>query len=265
MVPGPLPLPLINSASESMKIVNRKLNSSPVLYLTFILLALLLPGKAFCESDSISIISFGDSLTEGCAIEGEVCGWVGGYGYWLELASILADNDWDIPIYNFGKGGETTSKGVNRIDDVLANPCTQDAGYLLLLEGTNDLFHHDPLANIIFNLEVMIEKTRAKGIVPLIATVTPDPDHEYKQIYELNDLIRQLAADKKIILVDLYNALSPYWDIYTDPPGCYGDRLHPNWTGFQAMAAVWYDGFSGLLKRPLRPMPWLFLLLDNRR
>jgi lysophospholipase L1-like esterase len=119
----------------------------------------------------------------------------------------------------------------------------------------------------------MIEKSLAKGLIPLLATIPPDltPGHEHKGIPEMNALIRQLVDEKKlqgknVVLVDLYASLYPYWNVYTDPRSCYGlfnpdDQLHPNEQGTSAMGAAWYESLAPLL--PQNGLPWLMLLLAD--
>ncbi len=224
---------------------------------------ILIPGAGFCQAGVI--IGFGDSLTEGCdVLSGGDCGWVGGTGYTGELESLLTSNGYNYNVYNFGKGGETTADALTdgRFDSVLNETCNQGAKYILLLEGTNDLLHGASGLDVKFNLGEMIRKSRDKGVEPLLATITPDPnpEHSYKNIPLMNDYIRALAAEKDVVLVDLNSAMAPYWDTYTNPRACYNDLLHPNPTGFDAMAAVWYATLAELLPRPLT---WLHLLLKT--
>ncbi|GAB4332529.1 MAG: hypothetical protein Kow0089_00430 [Desulfobulbaceae bacterium] len=241
----------------------RKIFFIPVIGLFLLCAGTITPAQA----STTPIIAFGDSLTEGCDITGSsTCGWVGGWGYWLELQSLIDADGLDYTVYNHGNGGETTSDGVNRIDSVLDRACSQGASHILILEGTNDLLHYRTWQQVLFNLEVMIDKSRARGIEPLLATLTPDPnpEHAYKDIPLMNQKIREFAASKQpqVTLVDLDKALSPYWSQYTNPRGCYGDLLHPNWAGFQAMAATWYATLYEFIKKDVH-LPWLMLLLGN--
>lgn len=250
------------------------LNRDITVYLLSICLSVVLvtqvPGIAFGQTKSI--IAFGDSLTEGCDVHidgNSVCGWINGgdaYGYWTELQKMLTADELDMVVYNYGLGGETTAQGLNRIDSVLSNVCNQEAEYILIMEGTNDLFHGSTWQNVLFNLDVMIDKSRAQGLEPLLATLTPDPEHEYKNIPLMNEKIREYAASKEppVTLVDQYKAVEPKWDEYTNPRGCYGDLLHPNLSGFQAIAATWYDSLSQFFPKPKSlNLPWLMLLLGT--
>ncbi len=228
--------------------------------------------RAFCATEPTVIIAYGDSLTEGCNVEEAVlCDtniyrWLGGTGYVGNLTALLTENNYNAVVYNFGKGGETVVDSLSapyRFDAALNALCNEGAEYILIQEGTNDLLHGANGLDVKFNLGIMIDKSRARGLTPLLATLTPDPDHDFKGIELMNTWIRELAVEKDVVLVDQYNALAPHWDVYTNPRACYGDLLHPNATGFDAMGAVWYQSLSALLPIPVRSLSWLQLLLDT--
>ncbi len=234
-------------------------------------LALLTAGLTCCLSLLLSaglalsqtLIAFGDSLTEGCGVSQQGCdGWdAGDYSYPVYLEALFKAEGRETTVKNFGKGGETTSEGVNRLETVVKNSCNAEIDYVLLLHGTNDLFHHTDLEVVYFNLEVMIDKVRDMDIEPILATITPDDDNDWKEIERMNKLIRQLAVEKDVILVDQYNTVKKYWYWYTHPRGCYGDRLHPNQKGFYAIAAAWHEAIPKP-PAPLPSLPWLMLLLN---
>lgn len=187
-------------------------------------------------------------------------GWVDGdYNYPVYLEALFKAEGRETTVKNFGKGGERTSGGVNRLDTVLNSSCNPKVDYVLLLQGTNDLFHHTDPSVVRFNLGVMIDKVRAKGIEPILSTITPDWDNTSKEIDQTNEYIRSLASEKGVVLADQYDALAPYWYWYTHPEGCYGDHLHPNPKGFYAMAVVWHKSIPKLVP----PMPWMKLLLGT--
>ncbi len=226
-------------------------------WLTFLLSLVLSAGIALSQT----LIAFGDSLTEGCGVSRQGCdGWdAGDYNYPVYLEALFKAEGRETTVKNFGKGGETTSEGVNRLEAVLNNSCNPEIDYVLLLHGTNDLFHHTDPEVVYFNLGVMIDKIRAMNIEPILGTITPDDDNDWKEIERANNLIRQLAVDKDVILVDQYNAVKQFWYWYTNPGGCYGDRLHPNQKGFYAIATAWHEA----IPKPPASLPWLMLLLNT--
>ena len=234
-----------------------------IFYLCSSVLAVtLFSGTAFCQR---GILAFGDSLTEGCYIDYTTdFGHVGGFAYWNKLQALLVDNNFNITVFNHGKGGEVTRDGVNRLRLRLSeNSCEREIEYVLIMEGTNDLLHQYDLDTILFNLEAMINTTRDANIEPLIATIPPDPDHPFKDIEKLNAGIRLLAAEMDVTLVEQYNVLAPQWGSYT--PGCYNprDRVHPNRVGFDVIGTIWYESLYPFLKPKLNPAIQLLLLSDT--
>jgi lysophospholipase L1-like esterase len=233
-----------------------------------IMISCIFPAISFAVTEPISgiIIGFGDSLTEGCDVYGGDCGWerTGVSGYEIELMKLLQNSDRDYVVKNFGHGGETAKDGVFRIGRVLAEPCNEGAEYVLILEGTNDLLHGARGLDVKYYLGLIIDQVVANGMVPLLATITPDkdPEHSYKDIPLMNEYIRDLALEKDVTLVELYNQMEPYWGKYT--PGCYGDLLHPNVDGFQVMGDIWFESLATLIpaKHDIN-LNWLLLLLKS--
>ena len=223
------------------------------------------PVTISAETAPGTIISFGDSLTEGCDVYSGQCGWErsSSMGYQLELESLLQNSHRNYEVQNFGRGGETARDGLKRIDSVIVELCNARAEYILLLEGTNDLLHGARGEDVKFYLSIMIDKSRAHGLVPLLATLPPDtePDHRYKDIPLMNEYIRDLASEKGVTLVDLYNKMNPYWDSFT--PGCYGDNLHPNAGGFKAIGGIWFESLADMISPKFFLYSWLDLLLKK--
>ena len=186
------------------------------------------------ESSPTIIIGFGDSITQGVPYITEHGDGrrVGGYEPKLE---VLLSN---IYVLNYGVGSEITSEGVNRIDDVLSQ---NSAKSILILEGTNDWGYYS-YKTTISNLEIMIDKSIAKLVIPVIATITPDSrdSQEDKDILKAcNSEIMALATRKAISLCDQYSAVIDNWSSLTD------DGVHPNDDGYQVMAQTWYNTILG--------------------
>lgn len=170
-------------------------------------------------------VGFGDSITEGY---GSSTG-----GYPPKLEALLNSSGQVASVLNYGLGGEFTNHGVARIDGVLA---AQPTDYILILEGTNDALGGVSPETVRFNLNEMINKSRAAGAIPLISTLTPDstPYGAQKHIEDAyNPMIHALAADTGTTLVDQYGALAPSWSTWNY------DGLHPNDAGYQVMAETW--------------------------
>jgi lysophospholipase L1-like esterase len=188
-------------------------------------------------SGELIILGFGDSITQGYPYitipgDGRRVG-----GYEPELESNLIVDSRPSRVLNWGVGGEWTVAGLVRINDVLtADP---NADYILILEGTNDIQHNlYDFETTVFNLGQMIEKSWERGVIPILSTLIPDTTvlGLAKQINTTyNPAIKDLAAEKGVILADQYAGLIDNWDSYNY------DYRHPNYEGYLAMAHIWFS------------------------
>lgn len=231
-----------------------KQNNVGFLLLVSFILFLLLPLSALGES----MIGFGDSITQGLWMVQEPGNGrrIGGYEPFLE--QLFSSVDRPVAVYNYGLAGETTLQALisdeespRTIDSVLAG---HNADYVLIMEGTNDFFFGIDPETTAFNLGVMVDRSRRFNVVPVLATLTPDPRGTDKDIPKTNSLIRQKAAEKNVLLVDHYKALVGIWDSCTGP----SDRLHPNEDGYMAMAKVWFESFLNLKLETLEAVVSIF-------
>jgi lysophospholipase L1-like esterase len=180
-----------------------------------------------------TIIGFGDSITKGWpyVIYSPNGGRVGGYEPTLE--TLLNNIGKPSQVFNYGVGGEITPSGVNRISNVLG---ARRANYILILEGINDYTGGISSSTTLFNLGVMIDKSLAYGVTPVIGTLTPYPPHNVESLY--NQHIRRIAQEKDALLADQYGVLRSNWNALNK------DGLHPNNAGYQAMAQEWFDALE---------------------
>ncbi len=210
------------------------------------ILFLLLPALPAPGAELIT--AFGDSITEGLCRG--IC-----HGYFEVLDSIMDADGRTVDIINGGLGGELTSGGVGRIDIFLAenpdyslnNHCPPQTQYngrrariILIMEGANDAIHGVSWATTRDNLRYMIEKSQAAGVIPVIATITPDYKYNMSDcnsgiIGVYNNAIRALASEENVILADQCNATDYDWQNLT----CEG--LHPNWAGDVRISNTWYS------------------------
>ena len=189
-------------------------------------LACLVPGASLGEE----IIAFGDSITAGSI---DPAGSDAG-GYPLVLQQIYDNHGMAVQVDNEGLPGERTTHGVDRISTVLSRHA--GANYLLLLEGANDVIGGISPQTLVHDLGIMIDKTRASGVSPLVATLTPEEKYGNTPLITntINPEIKALAAQKGIPLVDLYSAVAASWSAWS------WDGLHPNYDGMYAIASTWY-------------------------
>lgn len=134
---------------------------------------------------------------------------VGGYEPKLEL--LLDADSRPYQVLNYGIGGEATPWGVDRIGYKTLGK--HNAKYILILEGTNDLYYGISSESTIYNLEIMIDKSRGYNTTPVLSTLTPDtkednPEKNIPTVY--NPKIVDLSAEKGVILCDQYNEIGVF-------------------------------------------------------
>lgn len=203
-------------------------------------LALLVPSAAPAQEQPV-YLAFGDSITAG---NGETN--PNETGYPTRLQTLLREAGMTgARVENHGLGGETTLEGLGRINSVLSG----GGEAILIMEGTNDIFHNVSTGSIEFNLERMVDRAQEAQVTPIWASIIPlRPAAATTQDMELAILLRQRSLSQSIDLVDCYAAYELYpdsWpDLYNlnlkpDPVG------HPNGSGYDLLAQTFADVILG--------------------
>ena len=136
------------------------------------------------------IVFLGNSITEG--------------GDWKRLTG-------DSSVINRGIGGDITFSTLKRLDEIIERQPIK----LFLLIGINDIGKDIPEVVIADNIRKIIEVFKAKSpdtkiylqtLLSVNPTVMGFPQHYDKidKVINTNKLIRKVASDTKVILVDLY-------------------------------------------------------------
>ena len=203
--------------------------------------------------------AFGDSITAGengcdnpCTLSIDQA-----TAYPTVLGSLLAARYTHqvITVTNYGQPLETAEDGAQRLKILLQSP-VPDA--LLLLEGVNDFNSEETPTDIIGALQADVDQAKARGVKRVfLATLTPEiapgsravgipPIASSDLVATTNTLIRNLAAQEGVVLVDLYGALigDVHQDV-ADPAvtandGEPGDGLHLTIAGRAAVAQVFF-------------------------
>lgn len=187
--------------------------------MAILLSALLLNG---CQQASIPelksdavILAFGDSLTLGYGVQPHE-------SYPQRLSKLSRHK-----VINAGVSGETTARGLKRLEAVLEKHQPQ---LLILFEGGNDILQKVPLETIHRNLAQMIELAQAKQISVLLIGVP-----ERRLFGGTADLYESLAEYYQIPLEDdiVANLMSR--------PSMKSDFVHFNALGYQALAEAIYE------------------------
>lgn len=176
------------------------------------------------------IIAYGDSITFG---RGSSTG-----GYPPKLDALLENAGISSSVYNRGVPGEDTSQGLARLSGVINS---RPADYILIMEGTNDIWIGLSVQTTVFNLGAMVDRSRASGLVPIVANLTPDTNANaaFKNISTTyNPAIRSMASQRGVRFADMYAAVASNWGALN------ADNLHPNDAGYQIIARTWFNALN---------------------
>ena len=213
-------------------------------------------------------MAFGDSLTlgeNGCNNENVPCPFTrpAGHDYPTILASLLNARyaQQTMSMDNRGRGAETAADGASRLRDLLQVTVPQ---VLLLLEGVNDFAGDGTPASVAAALREDIRLAKAAGVKHVFLSNLPPEIADGSRAYGLrngdlltptNALIRDVAAQEGVFLVDSYAALSVnLHENISSPtipiPGTNdsGDGLHLTFMGNQVLANTFFQAIQEKLE-----------------
>ena len=134
-------------------------------------------------------------------------------------------------VNNAGVSGDTTSGGLRRFDQAVAD----DTRILILELGANDGLRGVDSATVERNLSTMIERAQARAMRVLLCGMETPPIHGWNYTVDFHQLFPRLARKYNIALVPFLLegvVLNP--DLNGD------DEIHPNAAGAQRIAeTVW--------------------------
>ena len=211
------------------------------------------PASPIPMLQGTTLLAFGDSITAGdngcnnpCTLSIDEA-----TSYPKVLNRLLSARYTRQTIYvdSEGKGGETAVDGAGRLGGLLGGS-VPDA--LLLLEGVNDFDNDESPSQVISALRSDVEAAKGSGVKRIfLATLTPEIARGLRayglptDLYTTNDLIRSLAAQEGVVLVDAFAALNvdllanvadpQVWTQTTNGPE-QGDGLHLTIAGRAALA-----------------------------
>jgi lysophospholipase L1-like esterase len=192
------------------------------------------------ETSSYRYIGYGDSITYGHDTYSRPYPW---YGTLLPdlLASTHPGNSYYL--YNEGYPGATTYNMLYGGGDwdcpgiygVISSH--SDASHVLIMGGTNDIAHIGNPALTKSYLGAIIDRTRARGKEPIVATIIPRMDEGgyLEDSYTMSVFyIDPLADEKGCRLADPYREFMQYYDTDYFWNNLYGypsawDGIHPAW------------------------------------
>ena len=217
--------------------------------ITLLLALLAFFNVAELRAEVLSILAFGDSITQGYKSDGHGTVWgitsppygarVGGYEPYLEgiFTGDARSLGHSAVVRNWGFAGEQTLTGVGRLHGILAGS-SGIYDYCLIMEGANDLYAGVSANATAFNLGLMVDSCRDFGATPILATITKNWNTAAGYLIPVayNPAIVKKAEEKKVLLADQYAMSQQYWyEVFT------GDQLHMNDRGDRRMAEVWFE------------------------
>lgn len=136
------------------------------------------------------IATFGDSLTAGAGVEDNE-----NYPYYLQ--KLLDAQGYKYRVANHGLSGDTTSGGVDRVGQVLA-----DKPEIVVLElGGNDGLRGLPVKSSVENMERMVAQLSAGGAKIVLAGITLPRNYGADYIRDFEAMYKNLAAKHKLPMI----------------------------------------------------------------
>jgi acyl-CoA thioesterase-1 len=163
------------------------------------------------------IVTFGDSLTAGVA----------GRSYPEDLEDILDQNGFPYRIDNQGVSGDTTTDGLARIDNVIA----QHPRLVLLEFGGNDGLRGVPVAATEKNLEEMIRRFQQESIPIILLGITLPPNYGPDYVKPFTAMFPKLAKEHQLTLMPFLLI-----HVYQNSTLMQPDGIHPNGEGNKIVA-----------------------------
>jgi len=181
--------------------------------------------------NEIRIVAVGDSITYGI-------GSSNGQGYPPRLEARLWKAGKNATVINVGIPGEKSPDTDKRFKSAI-----QGADIVLLMIGTNDVYHSD-ICNgspclTDTHIASMLDKALQAGVTPFVSTIIPFYGYRNdSDIRAINQKIQAEASKRGIRVVNNYQAMSGF---------PYSDDLHPDDNGYEIMAEQWYRAVIGSL------------------
>lgn len=180
--------------------------------------ALALPGAAMAEE--VTILAFGDSLTQGYGLP-EAQGFVPQLEAWLEAQGA------EVALINGGVSGDTTAGGAARVEWSL----TPEVDAMIVALGGNDLLRGLEPENARANLGTILEAARSRGVEVLLVGMQAPGNYgaDYKAAFDA--IYPELAEEYGTLLAEsFFKGLD-----MSDPAAARAffqpDGIHPNAEG----------------------------------
>lgn len=186
-------------------------------------------------TDRPKVIAYGDSLTSGFGLDS----W--GKAYPALLQKRLDAAGYDFQVLNYGAGGDTTERGLARLN--LATGVINNKIFVLEL-GANDIVKGAPVAEMRANLGEIIKKLREKKIdILLCGFRAPESmGQEYRE--QVDRMYAELAAENGLdLLADFMEGVTVSSGLMQE------DNIHPNENGAKVIEERVFNALRPLLMK----------------
>lgn len=184
-----------------------------------------------------AIVAFGDSLSAGY-------GAPAGESYPDYLQQILQQKNYPYRVINLGLSGNTTTDGLERLNEVLA----LKPRIVILELGGNDGLRGVPVADTRANLEKMIIGLQQAGIKVVLAGMTLPPNYGPDYIRSFQSVYQGLAHRYHLTLIPfLLEGIAA--KAQSQPGLIQADGLHPTAKGNRIVAGTVFQYLRPLLKQ----------------
>ena len=179
------------------------------------------------------IVAFGDSLTAGYGVEA-------GKSYPDDLQRLIDGAGYRYHVVNLGVSGDTTTDGIQRLQDVLA---TKPA--IVFLEfGGNDGLRGLPVSTTRVNLIQMVEALQKAGIQILLAGMTLPRNYGADYIRSFEQVYLDVAGQFHLARIPfLLEGVGGHPDLVQS------DGIHPTAEGCRIVAANAMNDLRPLLRK----------------
>jgi lysophospholipase L1-like esterase len=212
--------------------------------------------------DPVRIVCFGDSITG-------VYYHTGGRRAWGDMLGIALQQTYPrakLELYNAGISGDTTTKGLARIDrDVLA----RKPHLVVVMFGMNDCTAANPR---VFqdNLKTIVQRCRESGAAVVLCTpnsIYPEDKTRFANLPSCVDAVRAVAAEMPVPMADCFLA---YENLRASDPLAWkllmSETIHPCMNGHRLFAQIIVEAISGkktVLDNVSPPYPALTFTFDR--
>lgn len=191
------------------------------------------PAPALPVDPRPVIVAFGDSLTAGYGV-------ASGLSFPDFLQKEIDAAGFEYRVVNQGISGDTTSGGVNRIEEAIL----QKPEIVILELGGNDGLRGLPIETTRQNLDEMATRLIASGSKVLLAGMTLPRNYGPDYIKGFEQIYKDLARQKRIPLIPFLLD-----GVATRPQLMQGDAIHPTAEGNKLVAATVFRHLKPMLEK----------------